>query len=143
MPHPGTEPDVVESLEVFARKIGQIPIRYAREYHGYIFNSIFGAMERQAMDLVIQGIATIENVDRSWMGIFRMPIGPFGMFDGIGLDSLAEILNHWAEALNDDAGRQRVAFLRQYTGKGWMGRKTGHGFYTYPDPAYARPDFLA
>ena len=143
MPHPGTEPAVVESLDAFARKIGQIPIHYAHESHAYIFNSIFGAMQRQAIDLVIQGVATFENVDRSWMGIFRMPIGPFGMFDGIGLDSIAEILNHWAETLDDDAGRRRVAFLKGWTDQGFTGAKAQHGFYTYPDPAYARPGFLA
>ena len=142
MPHPGTDPGVVASLDAFARRIGQIPIHYAREYHGYIFNSIFGAMQRQALDLVIQEVATVENVDRSWMGIFKMPIGPFGMFDGIGLDSLAEVLNHWAEALHDDAGRRRVAFLRRWTDQGFLGTKSQRGFYTYPSPAFARPGFL-
>ena len=143
MPHPGTEPGVVASLDAFARKIGQIPIHYEREHHAYLFNSIFGAMQRQALDLVIQGVATFENVDRSWMGIFQMPIGPFGMFDGIGLDSLVEVLNHWAETLDDDAGRRRIAFLKRWVDQGFLGRKTNRGFYTYPEPAYARPGFLA
>ena len=142
MPHPGTDPEVVASLDAFARRIGQVPIHYARESHGYIFNSIFGAMERQAMDLVINGTATFEDVDRSWMGIFRMPIGPFGMFDGIGLDSLAEVLRHWAETLDDEAGRRRVAFLQRWVDQGFLGRKSGRGFYAYPDPGYARPGFI-
>ncbi len=142
MGHPGTEPSVLDSLEKFARRIGQIPIRYERESHAYIFNSIFGAMERQALDLVIQGVATFENVDRSWMGIFKMSIGPFGMFDGIGLDSLCEVLNHWAETLNDDAGRRRVAFLKRWIDAGFLGVKTKRGFYTYPEPAFAQPGFL-
>jgi 3-hydroxybutyryl-CoA dehydrogenase len=142
MPHPGTDPGVVESMAAFARSIGQIPIRYERECHAYIFNSIFGAMQRQALDLVIQGNATYQNVDRSWMGIFNMPVGPFGMFDGIGLDTIAEILSYWAETLNDDAGRKRVAFLRLWTDKGFLGAKTNRGFYTYPNPAYSQPGFL-
>lgn len=143
MPHPGTDPEVIGSLNAFARSIGQIPIRYACEYHGYIFNSIFGAMQRQALDLVSQEVATFEDVDRSWMGIFKMPIGPFGMFDNIGLDTIAEILHHWAETLNDDAGRRRVAFLRRWTNENFLGTKTNRGFYEYPDPAYAQPNFLA
>lgn len=142
MPHSGTDPKVVESLSAFAKRIGQIPIRYSREYHAYVFNSIFGAMQRQALDLVIQGVATFENVDRIWMGIFKMPIGPFGMFDNIGLDTIAEILNYWAEALNDDEGRKRVVFLRQWVDKGLLGTKTNRGFYSYPTPAYSQPDFL-
>jgi len=142
MPHPGTDPGVVESLEVFARKIGQRPIRYEREHHAYIFNSIFGAMQRQALDLVLQKVATVEDVDRAWMGIFRMPLGPFGMFDNIGLDTIAEITTYWAETLNDDKGRARAAFLKSFTSQGNLGTKSGRGFYTYPNPAYAHPDFL-
>ncbi len=142
MPHPGTDPDVVPSLDAFTRRIDQVPIRYAREHHGYIFNSIFGAMERQAMDLVIDGVATLEDVDRSWMGVFCTRIGPFGMFDGIGLDSLLEVIRHWAEALDDEAGRRRVEFLRRWVDQGWLGHKTGRGFYTYPNPAYKRRGFV-
>ena len=142
MGHPGTEPGVLESLDKFARRIGQIPIRYERESHAYIFNSIFGAMQRQAFDLVIQGVATYEDVDRSWMGIFKMSIGPFGMFDSIGLDTVCEVTNHWAETLNDDAGRRRVSFLKQWIDAGFLGVKTKRGFYTYPAPAFAQPGFL-
>ena len=78
MPHPGTDLAVVAALDAFAREIGQVPIHYKREYHGYIFNSIFGAMRRQALDLVIEGVASVEDIDRSWMGIYKMTIGPFG-----------------------------------------------------------------
>jgi len=81
MPHPGTDPAVVAALEAFARDIGQIPIHCKREYHGYMFNSIFGAMQRQALDLVIAGVASYEEIDRSWIAIFKMPIGPVGMFE--------------------------------------------------------------
>ena len=94
---------VLAALDAFAREIGQIPIHYKQEYHGYIFNSIFVAMQRQALDLVIEGVASFEDIDRSWMGIVKMPIGPFGIFDQIGLDTSAEILDHWAEALNSDS----------------------------------------
>jgi 3-hydroxybutyryl-CoA dehydrogenase len=58
--------------------------------------------------------ASFEDVDRSWMGIFKMSIGPFGMCDQIGLDTIAEILGHWAETLKDDAGRRRVEYLKTH-----------------------------
>jgi AcrR family transcriptional regulator len=45
MPHPGTDPFVVETLDKFALSIGQIPIIYKKEVHGYIFNSMFGALD--------------------------------------------------------------------------------------------------
>jgi 3-hydroxybutyryl-CoA dehydrogenase len=143
MPHPGTDPAVVAALDNFAREIGQVPIHYKQEYHGYIFNSIFGAMQRQALDLVIEGVASFEDVDRSWMGIFKMPIDPFGMFDRIGLDTIAEILDHWAETLDDDADRRRVKYLKTLTAQGFLGTKSARGFYLYPSPAYAASEFPA
>jgi 3-hydroxybutyryl-CoA dehydrogenase len=127
----------------FAREIGQIPIHYKQEYHGYIFNSIFGAMQRQALDLVIERVASFEDIDRSWMGIFKMPIGPFGMFDQIGLDTIAEILGHWAETLNDDASRRRVEYLKAWMAQGFLGAKSSRGFYRYPSPAYVGSGFLS
>jgi 3-hydroxybutyryl-CoA dehydrogenase len=143
MPHPGTDPAVIAALDDFAREIGQVPIHYKQEFHGYIFNSIFGAMQRQALDLVIQGVASFEDIDRSWMGIFKMPIGPFGMFDRIGIDTIAEILDYWAETLNDDVARRRVKYLKALTAQGFLGTKSGRGFYLYPSPAYAASGFLA
>ena len=142
MPHPGTDPFVVETLDKFALSIGQIPIIYKKEVHGYIFNSMFGAMQRQALDLVIDGVASVENVDRAWMGVFKMPIGPFGMMDQIGLDTTLRGTAHWARVLNDQAAERRAAFLEKLTSQGFLGAKTNRGFYTYPNPAYARPDFL-
>jgi 3-hydroxybutyryl-CoA dehydrogenase len=142
MPHPGTDPTVVETLSRFALSIGQIPITYKREAHGYIFNSMYGAMQRQALDLVIGGVASIEDVDRAWMGIFKMRIGPFGMMDQIGLDTIQKITVHWARALNDPAAEKRAAFLEKLTAQGFCGAKTSRGFYTYPEPAYAQADFL-
>jgi 3-hydroxybutyryl-CoA dehydrogenase len=142
MPHPGTDPLVVEALSRFAHRIGQIVITYKKETHGYIFNSLFGAMQRQALDLVMGGFASIEDVDRAWMGIFKMPIGPFGMMDQIGLDTIQRITLFWARALNDSIGEQRAAFLERLTAQGFCGTKSNRGFYTYPDPAYAQTDFL-
>ena len=142
MPHPGTDPLVVEALSRFAHRIGQIVITYKKETHGYIFNSLFGAMQRQALDLVMGGFASVEDVDRARIRIFKMPIGPFGMMDQIGLDTIQRITLFWARALNDSMGEQRAAFLERLTAQGFCGAKISRGFYTYPDPAYAQPDFL-
>jgi 3-hydroxybutyryl-CoA dehydrogenase len=129
-------------LNKFALSIGQIPIIYKKESHGYIFNALFGAMQRQALDLVIGGVASLEDVDRAWMGIFKMSIGPYGMMDQIGLDTTLRVTAHWARVLDDQAAEQRAAFLEKLTSQGFLGAKTNRGFYTYPDPAYLRPGFL-
>jgi 3-hydroxybutyryl-CoA dehydrogenase len=143
MPHEGTDPEVTETLVAFARRIGQVPIRLARESHGYVFNAIYSAVNRESMTLVANGVATVEDVDRAWMGIFKMPVGPFGMLDDVGLDTVWHITDFWARTLGDDQLRRNADLLRGYIDRGRLGRKSGAGFYDYPAPAYARTGFAA
>jgi 3-hydroxybutyryl-CoA dehydrogenase len=142
MPHPGTSAETTELLVAFARRIGQIPIRLRQESHGYVFNALYTAINREAITLAANGIASIEDVDRAWMGIMKMPVGPFGMLDGVGLDTAWEITDYWAGVLDDRQLRVNADFLRGYLDRGRAGVKSGAGFYTYPDPAYNAPGFL-
>ena len=143
MPHPGTSPETVEALVAFARRIGQSPIRLERENVGYVFNAIYSAINRESMTLVANGVTTFEDVDRAWMGIFKMPIGPFGMLDDVGLDTVWHITDYWARTLGDAQLRRNADLLRGYLDRGCLGSKSGEGFYRYPDPAYAQPGFVA
>ena len=143
MPHAGTDPEVIDALVAFGRRIGQVPIRLERESSGYVFNAIYSAVNRESMTLVANGVATVEMVDRAWMGIFKMPIGPFGMLDGVGLDTVWHITEFWARRTGDEQLRRNADLLRGYLDRGRLGTKAGAGFYDYPDPAYARPGFLA
>jgi 3-hydroxybutyryl-CoA dehydrogenase len=142
MPHPGTAPETVALLAGFARRIGQIPIVLKQETPGYVFNSMLGAVNREAMRLVANGIATVEDVDRSWMGVMRMPIGPFGILDQVGIETAWHITEWAAGATGDPLLRVNADFLKSYVERGWLGLKTGRGFYTYPDPLFERPEFL-
>ncbi len=141
MPHPGTAPETTELLLAVARRIGQIPILVRRESHGYVFNAMYDAINREAMTLVVNGVTTVEDLDRAWMGIMKMPIGPFGMLDGVGLDTAWHITDYWAGRTGDAQLRRNARFLRTYVDRGCLGVKTGEGFYRYPDPAYAQPGF--
>jgi 3-hydroxybutyryl-CoA dehydrogenase len=76
------------------------------------------------------------------MGIMNMRLGPFGMLDGVGLDTVWHITDYWARQLDDAQLRANADFLRTYTDRGRLGVKSGAGFYDYPDPAYAAPGFL-
>jgi 3-hydroxybutyryl-CoA dehydrogenase len=87
MPHKGTDPAITARVLEFARSIGQIPIHLQRESHNYIFNAMFSAVNREALTLAANGVATVEDIDRAWMGIMKMPVGPFGMMDLVGLDT--------------------------------------------------------
>lgn len=142
MPHPGTATETVDLLVAFARRIGQIPIRLARENGGYVFNAIYSAINREALTLAANGVASVEDVDRAWMGIFKMPVGPFGMMDGVGLDTVFHITSYWAGVTGDAQLRRNADWLRAYVERGAVGAKAGEGFYRYPDPSYAQPGFI-
>jgi len=142
MGHPGTSAETLALLEAFARRIGQVPIVLRREHHGYVFNAMLNAVNREALTLVANDISTVEDVDRAWMGVMKMPIGPFGILDGIGLDTALDITRFWANALDDQQLRANAALLSSYVDRGARGVKTNRGFYIYPDPAYARPGFI-
>src|SRR6516165_7125930 len=142
MPHPRTAPEVTKLVLAFARRIGQVPLELRREYNGYVFNSMYSALNRAAITLAEQGVASIEDIDRAWMHVTRAPVGPLGALDAVGLDTTWIITDYWARELDDEQLRANAAFLKAYVDRGDLGRKTGRGFYTYPDPAYARPGFI-
>ncbi len=146
MPHAGTAPETIHLLHAFAKRIGQIPLVFKKESPQYVMNAMLGAINSTALRLVGQGVASVEDVDRAWMIVLKTPQGPFGMLDYVGLDvvwhamqatiSTPEALD---EALKNDPV---VKWLKEYIDKGWLGVKTGRGFYAYPDPAWGRPGFL-
>lgn len=142
MPHPGTDPTVVTRLTAFARRIGQIPIVLHKESHNYVFNAMLSALNTAALNLVSKDVASVEDVDRAWMGVMKTPIGPFGIMDAIGLDTVHEIIAFWAGARNDADLQRNAAFVKGYLAQGRLGVKSGAGFYTYPGPAYQQPDFV-
>lgn len=144
MPHPGTSPDVVELLRDFAKRIKQVPLVFKREYPGYVANAIFGAMNDVAINIaLVEKVASVEDVDRAVMLHLGMPCGPFGVMDVVGLDTIWHVMQSKAK-ISGDPGSQQFAdeFKRDYIDKGWLGVKSGRGFYTYPDPVYLSPDFL-
>ncbi len=146
MPHPGTDPAVTELVRRFAVSIGQIAIMLRRESNGYVFNAILSSICTAAMTLVTSGVASIEDVDRAWMGVMRMPIGPFGMMDQMGLKTVWHVNDYWARNPQEIPANQiqvNADFLKAYVDRGELGAVTKKGFYAYPNPAYARPDFLA
>jgi 3-hydroxybutyryl-CoA dehydrogenase len=142
MPHPGTSEETTELLVDFARRIGQIPIRMRRESMGYVFNAIYTAMNRAAITLVANDVASVEDVDRAWMAIMKTPFGPFGALDDVGIDTAWHISEYWAGVTGDAQLRANADWLRGYVDSGRTGAKAGEGFYRYPDPAYAAPDFV-
>ena len=138
MPHPATEPWVSSLLDDMGRLLGQTPVHIHRESPGYVFNAMLMALLGAAGSLVTGEVAGIEDVDRSWMGNFKMDMGPFGIMDQIGLDTAW----HVTSAQKDPKSKRFAEFLKTYLDAGKLGVKSGEGFYTYPDPAYSKPGFI-
>jgi 3-hydroxybutyryl-CoA dehydrogenase len=144
MPHPGTSPEIVELLVAFAKRIKQVPLVFKKERPEYVSNAIFGAMNDVAIEIaLIDKVMSVEDVDRAVMIHLQMPIGVFGIMDQVGLDTIWHVAESNAK-ISGDPGAQQFAdeFKRDYIDKGLLGKKSGRGFYTYPDPAYLRPEFL-
>jgi len=142
MPHPGTSEETISLVKEFAEKAGQLPIMLMKESSGYVFNFMIGALFTSAQALATQHVASIEDIDRAWMGVTHMMQGPFGMMDGIGLDTMLSVTEYWAAKNKDPQWIKNAEFLRGYVEKGQLGMKSKKGFYEYPKPAYNQPEFL-
>lgn len=142
MPHPGTSKETIQMVKDFALGTGQLPIMMEKEHSGYVFNYMIGAVFTAALTLKTKNVASIEDIDRAWMGVTHMMFGPFGLMDSIGLDTMLSFTEYWAEKNNDDHWRKHAQLLRSYVEKGYLGKKTKKGFYDYPKPAFMQPEFL-
>ena len=142
MPHPGTAPEVTSLVQDFAKSIGQIVIMLHMENYGYVFNTMISSLFFSAMTLASKEVSSIEDIDRAWMGITHMPMGPFGIMDQVGLSTVWTITEYWAKKAGDKQSQKNADFLKQFVDKGELGYKTNKGFYSYPNPAYQKDDFL-
>ncbi|MGN6697480.1 MAG: 3-hydroxyacyl-CoA dehydrogenase family protein [Thermomicrobiales bacterium] len=136
-----TSAATIATMTAFARRIGLLPLLVRKESTGFIFNRVWRAIKKECLKVADSGVASFEDVDRAWMIHYKLPWGPFGKMDDIGLDVVQAIEEHYANESGDPSD-QPPPILTDRVVRGDLGRKTGRGFYTYPDPAYAHPDFL-
>ena len=121
-----------------------VPIRLEKEQNGYVINSLLVPLLCAAQALVTNGVTSHEAVDRTWMISTRMPVGPFGIMDVIGLETVYNVVAYWAEAGGDEQLRKSAAYVKQhFVDQGKLGVKTAAGYYTYSGPAYREDGFLS
>jgi 3-hydroxybutyryl-CoA dehydrogenase len=142
MPHPGTSAETVELIKAFAERIGQVAIVLHKENFGYVFNAMLIELLKSAQSLAANDVASVEDIDRAWMGVMHTMVGPFGIMDSIGIDTAWKVTDYWANVLKDPQAIANAAFLKKYVDEGNVGVKTGQGFYSYPDPAFGKPGFI-
>ncbi len=99
---------------------------------GFIVNRILMPMINEAIFALQEGLATREDIDAAMKLGTNHPMGPLTLADFIGLDTCLAIMEVLHEGLGDSKYRP-CPLLRRYVDAGWLGRKTGRGFYTYPE----------
>lgn len=138
MPNPKTEPWLIDLLKDYGESIKQTVVIMKRESPGYIFNAMLISVIGAAGALVTFDVASIEDVDRSWMGNFKMPMGPFGILDEIGLETAWHVIHNY----KDEKSKRFSELLQSYIKQGKKGRMVGEGFYKYPNPRFQDSDFI-
>ncbi|KXF54830.1 3-hydroxybutyryl-CoA dehydrogenase [Rhodococcus sp. SC4] len=143
MAHAGTAPETLTEITQFAIEIGMVPIPVRKEQSGYIVNTWLVPLLNAAQTLVTNGIATPEDVDRTYL-FNGARFGPMGMFDMIGMKTAYDVLAYWGAQTGDAQMSTNASYIKEhFLDKGVLGLQTGEGYYKYPDPAYQHPDFLA
>jgi len=114
-----------------AAALGKTPVE-VNDYPGFVSNRVLMPMINEAIFCVMEGVATPEAIDTVMKLGMNHPIGPLALADLIGLDVCLDILDVLHRGFGDDKYRP-CPLWRQMVVAGRLGRKSGRGFYEYPD----------
>lgn len=126
-----TADEVYKTVEQMTHQLGKTPVE-VNDFPGFISNRILLPMINEAVYALYEGVATKEAIDDVMKLGMNHPMGPLTLADFIGLDTCLYIMEILHEGLGDSKYRP-CPLLRKYVAAGWLGRKTGRGFYVYED----------
>lgn len=119
-----------ESSLVFVGKLQKTPVTARNDYPGFLVNRILIPMLNEAVFVLMEGTATPEEIDTAMKLGTNQPMGPLELADFVGLDTCLAICRILHRELGDDKYRP-CPLLNKYVEAGWLGKKTGRGFYRY------------
>jgi len=124
-----TSDETLQVVDALAKKMGKTTI-LAKDYAGFIVNRILLPMINEAIYALYEGVGGVEDIDQGMKLGTNQPMGPLALADLIGLDTCLAVLERLHHGLGDDKYRP-CPLLRNYVAAGYLGRKTGRGFYDY------------
>ncbi len=133
MGHDRTAPEAYDAVVKFAADIGMISLPLKKEKAGYILNSMLVPFLFSAQEMLVDGIADAETIDKTWMLGTGAPMGPFRILDVVGIETAYNILSNDPQSQDPESLCGRITkFLKEnYIDTGKTGINAGEGFYKY------------
>lgn len=124
-----TADEVYQLTEDLSKQMGKVPVS-VNDFPGFVSNRVLMPMLNEAIYCVYEGVATPEVIDEVMKLGMNHPMGPLQLADFIGLDTCLYIMEVLHEGFGDSKYRP-CPLLRKYVKAGWLGKKSGRGFYVY------------
>lgn len=124
-----TADEVYQTIEDITKTLEKVPVE-VNDFPGFVSNRILMPMINEAIYTLYEGVASKEAIDDVMKLGMNHPMGPLTLADFIGLDTCLYIMETLHEGFGDDKYRP-CPLLRKYVKAGWLGRKSGRGFYIY------------